>query len=231
MVLLAIETSSSQASLALSDGLQVLGESNFPSRMELCRFLAPRIGELLRSRAALPTAVAVGLGPGSFTGLRIGVATAKALAHAWQIPLAGVCSLEVMAAPFVAEGQTVLALAYCSRGYLHAAAYSPDADGRPRPLAPPRAISVQELSGLVSALGTAPTVCGDLPSIPEAVEVLVSAGLAASCVQASPSAGWLARLAARLLASARPDAAFSLRPMYLFASQAERVRGIDLGLS
>jgi tRNA threonylcarbamoyladenosine biosynthesis protein TsaB len=80
--------------------------------------------------------VAVGLGPGGFTGLRIGIATARALAQARDLPVAGVCSLDALAA--AADRRPLLALIDARRGEVFAAAYDDagERDLEPCALAP-----------------------------------------------------------------------------------------------
>lgn len=77
-------------------------------------FLLPAVQELMQSSSfhlQKPDAVACALGPGSFTGLRIGLSTAKGLAEGWGIPMVGVDSLKAMAQTFLAhEGDGALAL-------------------------------------------------------------------------------------------------------------------------
>src|SRR5688572_21669057 len=104
-MILAMETGGDLASLALLDGVEVVAERAFRHRMSLSRDLMPALDEL-RARAGAGwddvQAVAVGLGPGSYTGLRIGVVTAKALAWASNRPLLGISSLAALVAPCLA---------------------------------------------------------------------------------------------------------------------------------
>jgi tRNA threonylcarbamoyladenosine biosynthesis protein TsaB len=98
--------------------------------------------------------IAVGLGPGTFTGLRVGVATARGLAQSLNVELVGVSSLQALAAAALsAEAEsTVLAVIDARRGEAFAAAYERRDDGSVRELAPPRAVPPQELvSVLVEA--------------------------------------------------------------------------------
>jgi tRNA threonylcarbamoyladenosine biosynthesis protein TsaB len=231
VTVLALDTSSSQASLALMPEAGAGWAVEFPARMELCRLLALRLRDLLDMAGARPAAIAVGLGPGSFTGLRIGVATAKALAHAWRLPLTGVGSLEALAAPVVAAGAWAMPLAYASRGHVHAALYRPGQEGRPEAVAGPAAVPVEELGRLAERAEGPVVVCGELSSLPEAVEALAGCLGAAATLEATPSARWVAALARPGLTQPDVGAVFSLRPTYLFASQAERSRGLDLGMS
>ena len=89
--------------------------------------LLPAIGEVMEAagvRFSDLDAIAVGLGPGTFTGLRIGVATARALAKANDLPVRGVSSLEVLAMGM--EGEVRLPLIDAKRGEVYAALYEGD---------------------------------------------------------------------------------------------------------
>jgi tRNA threonylcarbamoyladenosine biosynthesis protein TsaB len=110
-MILAMETGGELASLALLDGMDVVGERAFRHRMSLSKDLMPAADELLARAGAGwddVEAVAVGLGPGSYTGLRIGVVTAKALAWASDRPILGISSLAALAAPHLAPPETLL---------------------------------------------------------------------------------------------------------------------------
>jgi tRNA threonylcarbamoyladenosine biosynthesis protein TsaB len=110
-MILALETGGNLASLSLLDGVEVVAERSFRHRMSLSRDLMPAIDQMLAA-AEVPwedvDAVAVGLGPGSYTGLRIGLVTAKTLAWASDRPLLGISSLAALVAPYPAAAETLL---------------------------------------------------------------------------------------------------------------------------
>lgn len=100
-MLLAIDTATRQISLALHDGATLLAEHTWPSDNQHTVQLAPGISRLLAQAGVRPsdlTAYAVTIGPGSFTGLRIGVAAAKGMAAASGAPLVGINTLDVVVA-------------------------------------------------------------------------------------------------------------------------------------
>jgi len=103
MLLLTIETCTDTSTLGLVRDGTVLAEAAFPSRYTLAKRLQLRIDWLLAECELTKTsldAIAVSQGPGSFTGVRIGVAAAKAMAYWLHIPLAAVSTLEALAYPF-----------------------------------------------------------------------------------------------------------------------------------
>ena len=101
MRVLGIETSGEWGSVALWDDRGLAAEVTFRHDLQLSRLLTSRIQEALSLAGweiASLEGVAVSLGPGSFTGLRIGVTEAKSLAYALDIPVAGIGTLEALAA-------------------------------------------------------------------------------------------------------------------------------------
>jgi tRNA threonylcarbamoyladenosine biosynthesis protein TsaB len=100
VTLLAIDTATRSCSVGLLSGDRLLAEANRADGQTHSRHLMAMIDAVLaQSRAAVSdlTAIAVTIGPGSFTGLRIGLATAKGLAVAADVPMVGVNTLEALA--------------------------------------------------------------------------------------------------------------------------------------
>lgn len=120
-MLLAIDTSTRMMGLALYDGSSVLGEMAWQSQGHHTVELAPTVEELLhRTGVAWDDleAVGVALGPGSFTGLRIGLALAKGLALSRFLPLVGVPTLDVVAAGHPVVDLPLAAVLRAGRGRL-----------------------------------------------------------------------------------------------------------------
>lgn len=100
MLLLAIDTATSAITVALHDGEVVLAESSVLDARRHGEYLAPGIAQVLARAgrtAAEVSAVVAGTGPGPFTGLRVGLVTARTFAFARGIPVFGVCSLDALA--------------------------------------------------------------------------------------------------------------------------------------
>lgn len=100
MLLLAFDTATPAVTVALHDGAAVIAAESAVDGRRHGELLAALIAKLLAGAgAASPdlTAVAVGTGPGPYTGLRAGLMTARALSSALDIPVYGICSLDVLA--------------------------------------------------------------------------------------------------------------------------------------
>ncbi len=168
---------------------------------------------------------AVGLGPGSFTGLRIGLATWKGLAYASRRPIAGASSLAALAlaaAPAAGEGALLLPLLDAKKGELYAGFYRIEGGAvaamAPEVALPPAALAARAAS--LQAEGWSPQAVGEGARAYR--EALASVPALATDVEA-PTALAVARLCARELEGASYDAAklFALEPHYVRASEAE----------
>ena len=104
MLLLAFDTSSPAITVALHDGHRLLAEHTVVDARRHGELLAPGIAQVLEhadKAVSDLTDIAVGVGPGPFTGLRVGLMTARALADALPVRLHGVCTLDIVAAAII----------------------------------------------------------------------------------------------------------------------------------
>jgi tRNA threonylcarbamoyladenosine biosynthesis protein TsaB len=125
-VLLALDTSTRNAGICLYDGVQVLSEWVWVSDDHHTVELAPAIAQIFE-RTGVTTAdltvLGIATGPGSFTGLRIGMALAKGLALARHLPLVGIPTLDILAAAQPMVTRELVAVLHAGRGRLAAAWY------------------------------------------------------------------------------------------------------------
>ena len=203
MTFLALDTSGTFCALALAeDDGSVRAASLFQSKRSLSRRLLGEIDGLL-SRNGLTlsdmTAFAVGLGPGSFTGVRVGVTTAKTLAQVEEKPLVGVGTLDAYAEALSGLNAALLPVLPSRRGEVYAAIYE-----RSVCVEAPFAASLEAVSERQNV-----TLCGDTALIP--------GWSGPSVFQPWTPPDGLCRLAGRRLASGDTDNPFSLVPLYVVA--------------
>ncbi len=147
MLLLALDTATEKGSLALVTADRVLREYSLDSHNAYLTCLMPGVAAILRTtgqEAADLTAVAVSTGPGNFTGLRIGLATAKTLAWSLNCPLVPVPTMEVLAAQFPCSPDPIGVLMDAKRGEVFWGLFRCPED-RPQVLEGPLRLPVEEL--------------------------------------------------------------------------------------
>jgi tRNA threonylcarbamoyladenosine biosynthesis protein TsaB len=159
--LLAVDTSTRAIGLALYDGAHVLSEATWTSQDHHTVELAPAIAEMLTKTGLTPAdlgAVGVAIGPGSFTGLRIGLGLAKGLAFALNISLVGVPTLDALAASQPVREIPLAAVLLAGRGRLAVSWYQA-VDGAWRSISQTEVLTPAELAERIQS----PTlVCGEL---------------------------------------------------------------------
>jgi tRNA threonylcarbamoyladenosine biosynthesis protein TsaB len=147
MLLLALDTATDKGSLALMAEDRVLLEYSLDSHNAYLTCLMPGVAAILKKSGkdvADLTAVAVSTGPGNFTGLRIGLATAKTLAWSLNCPLVPVSTLEVLAARFPGSPDPIGVLMDAKRGEVFWGLFRCPED-RPQVLEGPLRLPVGEL--------------------------------------------------------------------------------------
>ncbi|GAA2496244.1 tRNA (adenosine(37)-N6)-threonylcarbamoyltransferase complex dimerization subunit type 1 TsaB [Terrabacter carboxydivorans] len=196
MLLLAIDTSTTAITVGLHDGSSVVAESTTLDARAHAEHLAPNIRAALASAGAEPgdvTDVVVGIGPGPFTGLRVGIVTGRTFAFALGLPVRGLTSLDAIAHEAWLEGRRgdLLVATDARRKEVYAAAYVLG-DERVDRVAEPVVSRAADLPAELRALPTAgrgPSLYAD--ALPGAVAPLdvsggVLADLAACRLHESP---------------------------------------------
>jgi tRNA threonylcarbamoyladenosine biosynthesis protein TsaB len=238
MKLLAIDTSTKVAGVALMEDGRLVCETNLVSGLTHSERLMPIVDCCLRLARWKPEDIdvlAVVSGPGSFTGVRIGVATVKGMAEALGKPVVAVNTLETLAASCAGFSGVVAPILDARRGQVYCAAYDmePDGDGVPLPreLAPPDAMLLSEfLEKEPIAQSASVLFCGDGVPVHRA---LLQSLLGDRARFAPPHlllqrAGAAAVLAWRKAEAGQTMDAALLLPLYLRKSQAEQAREASL---
>lgn len=200
-MLLSFDTATSLVTVALHDGEDVVAERLSDVPMKHGEHLAPLIEAVLTDSGLVRqdlTAIAVGVGPGPFTGMRVGLVTARTLAHVLEIPVYGVCTLDVIAIEAIDTGAVsgeFLVATDARRKEVYLAAY----DDRGR-----------RVDGPVVARPA--DVASTLPVAGEGAR-LYPEHFANPVGPTRPSAGWLARVVAEERAELLdPDPLYLRRP-------------------
>ncbi len=213
-VILALETSTPSAGVALLRGEEVLAQEEAVVPRRHLEWLAPAIRRLLDDQALPPDgvqAVAVSTGPGGFTSVRIGLATALAWARARHVPLVGVPTLAVVAAG-VGDSGPVCVLLDVRQGAVAGALYDPPNAGRPR--MDPVVGTVEEVLRRLPP-DLAVTFVGDaLERYEAAVRAAHPRARIAPRETWAPTAAALGRLAWRRLSRGERDHLYQVRPHY-----------------
>jgi tRNA threonylcarbamoyladenosine biosynthesis protein TsaB len=203
VLVLGFDTATPAVSVALHDGERVIAGASALDARRHSELLAPMIAKVMAdvgaSRGDL-SAVAVGVGPGPYTGLRVGVVTARVLGSVLALPVTGVCSLDVMAAA-IRPGREFLVATDARRKEVYWARY----DGAGRRVAGPavgQASSIPDAADLpVAGAGGQlyPDAFGEMigPAYPDAGRL---------CALAAHPGGRFPLLAAEPLYLRRPDA-------------------------
>ena len=163
MKTLAFESSAKAASAALCEDGRLISQVIQCSGLTHSRTLLPMAEDLLRNSETEMKQIdcfAVAQGPGSFTGIRIGIATVKGLAWAAEKPCIGVSTLAAMAWNGVAAGGLICAVMDARRSEVYNALFRIE-NGRPVRLCPDRAISLSALTEELREQGEAPFLVGD----------------------------------------------------------------------
>lgn len=215
--ILAIETATKAASVAVISDEKILAESLLESSAAHSETLMPQIEEVLKiSGDEKIDAVAVSIGPGSFTGLRIGLAAAKALAYAWKIKIIGVPTLQAISLHFPTNSVTVLPMLDAQKNRAYVQPF--------RNCLPLSEIEVRPIDEIVTSAGNfggEVFLCGD---ILHKIKIDLPPNVKLAPINLKmPRASNVALLGKKLLESGEVSNLMNMEPLYIRRSEAEEL--------
>jgi tRNA threonylcarbamoyladenosine biosynthesis protein TsaB len=223
VVILAIDTATSRVSVALGDGGEVVGAVALAGGRRHAEQLAPAIRYLcdeLHVELRHLASIAVGVGPGLFTGLRVGVTTAKVLAQTLRVPVVGVASLDLVAYPLRHTDRMVVAVLDARRHEVFHASYRPVPGGVQR-VSDYAVRRPEELAADLQTEAHGILLAGDgVARYRSELGALEHAELAGA-EYAYPSVAALVELGTARVEREEFEAPSELRPLYLRRSDAE----------
>ena len=227
MKILAFDTSAKTASVAVCDGGNILGVSNIDNGLTQSELVLP-MAEALLSQLKMSFAdvelYAVTVGPGSFTGVRIGVSTVKGLAFGRDIPCAPVSTLEALAENAAGLTGLIVPCMDARRGQFYTATFASTGEGISR-MTPDRAISAEELAEELRSYEGDIYITGDGYDVAHKLLTSLGVKLAVTPYRLRlQNAVSIARGAEKMYAQGLSVSERELAPSYLRLPQAERER-------
>lgn len=218
--LLALESSTSRGGAALVESGQSALAIDLEEGLRHGRDLMPSLAAVLEQSRLAPSdldAIAVSIGPGSYTGLRVGVMAAKALAFALELPVVGVSSLAALAETVrfrntSASGTLIVAIQNARRDEVYLGSYRVRAEGVEAVL-PDRAVTPEEAAAYLAGIrraGEEPLCAGT--ALAQYTELFASCAGEASPY---PEAGAVGRIGWRRFLQERTAGPLQLQPVYL----------------
>ncbi|MGE5248097.1 MAG: tRNA (adenosine(37)-N6)-threonylcarbamoyltransferase complex dimerization subunit type 1 TsaB [Verrucomicrobiota bacterium] len=222
-MILAIETATPQASVALVEDGAVVGETFLPAGRQASETILSAVGGLVGGRGAGParvSCVAVSAGPGSFTGLRVGMAAAKGFCYGWGVPMVTVPTLAALAYRIPAAGEILCPALDARKGEVYAALFRREGEGltrlTPDLAVPPEALLARLPAGRIVFCGDALKAWGTMFR-----ERLGSRARMVEGPEGLPSAAAVGILGAQALGEGAVRELRSVVPAYVRLSEAE----------
>lgn len=223
MLTLGIETATKQVSVAIGGHEGVIGLFEIARGRNHAEVLVPAIDAVCQQTGfALRdvNAIAVDIGPGLFTGLRVGIAAAKAIAQARRLPLIGISSLDLLAFVQLRAGRLVVPVIDARRGEVYYSAYRAVPGGMQR-ITEPRAASPEDLVTDLVAMGEYALCVGDGAQLYRHMLCTVTKVEIADHSSPYPSAAPLVRLAHSRALREEWVSPNEVEPLYLRKPDAE----------
>ncbi len=226
--ILGIDTATSHVSIAIAVDGVILGESRLPADRRHAEVLTPALALLFDEAGLRPKnldAIGVGIGPGLFTGLRVGVTTAMTMGHALGVPVLPVSTLDILAIPHARDGRVVASVLDARRKEVFCATYRTGVLDHGDPvierLTDDEVGSAQEFLDRLLQLGERVFVVGGGAGVYAEVFAGHDSIEVAGPEYSIPSGGVLVLRASKDLENGLGQLADSVRPRYLRKSDAE----------
>lgn len=226
MLILAIDTSTLTSSVALLKDNTLAAELTIQTKKTHSEMLMPNIEQIIALAGADKqdlSAIAVSIGPGSFTGLRIGLATAKALAYALNIPIVGVPTLPALAYNCPVPGALLSPMLDAQKGNVYQALFQYK-NGRMHEVVPARVISFDLALSELNSQELPAILLGEVAAA-NRDKIYLSAPKLAPAEEhvIMPRAGSVAILGKKMLITGTSHDVMALEPLYIRRSEAEEL--------
>ena len=224
MSILAIDTATQVSSVAVLKEGRLLAELTMQGKLTHSETLLPHIEQVLKMAAVAKeerTGIAVSNGPGSFTGLRIGLAAAKAMSYVLGIPLVGVSTLQALAYQLPAPGVRVMCLLDAQKGNAYVESYRWENNS----LQVVDSVQVAKITDIVAAcanMNEQVILLGDAVQKKVAGKLELPANVSVAPPHiVMPRAACVAMLGQAKLMAGETDNVMDLEPVYIRRSEAE----------